>query len=400
MNMNENKKQPPVSKVTKNNLGNNEKKQDSINKSQFSSKKATKFQNKSTNISKNLDTSKFFSLKKISYLFLIILTIGILTFQFWYFYHEILEINSKSAMRSKKINDFEKENEILKEKLNKTYEILNEKVLLLEAFKDESNNKKSELDEIYKDFIKNRDQWTLAEIEQTISVASQQLQLTGNIDGALYILNNADLRLKKSNRKDFIEIRRAISEDIENLIKIQRIDLEGLVIKLDNLISIIDKLPLISDFSESYDEKNIKENVDISDKDLIHENKAKIFYEKIKIQMFEISNNFVKNFLNLIKIQNLENPHVILLNSKESFFIKENLKLRLLSSRSSLLSKEEVLFKGDIMQAKNTLNLYFDEKKKKVKDALIFLESLQKISLNINRPNLNNSLNLIKKYRR
>ena len=41
---------------------------------------------------------------------------------------------------------------------------------------------------MYQDISKNRDEWALSEIEQVLSTASQQLQLAGNVQGALIAL--------------------------------------------------------------------------------------------------------------------------------------------------------------------------------------------------------------------
>ena len=49
------------------------------------------------------------------------------------------------------------------------------------------------LEQLYNDMSRNRDEWALAEIEQVLSTASQQLQLAGNVPGALIALQNAEL---------------------------------------------------------------------------------------------------------------------------------------------------------------------------------------------------------------
>ena len=61
------------------------------------------------------------------------------------------------------------------------------------------------------DLSKNRDDWALSEIEQVLSTASQQLQLAGNVQGALIALQNADRSLSRSDKPQFIAIRRAIT---------------------------------------------------------------------------------------------------------------------------------------------------------------------------------------------
>ena len=85
------------------------------------------------------------------------------------------------------------------------------KVGVLEARIVESQGQQVALEQLYQELSRGRDEWTLAEIDQTLAIASQQLQLAGNIQGALAALQTADARLARSDRPQFIPIRRAIA---------------------------------------------------------------------------------------------------------------------------------------------------------------------------------------------
>ena len=77
--------------------------------------------------------------------------------------------------------------------------------------------------------------------------ASQQLQLAGNVRGALIALQNADARLSRADRPQFIVIRRAIARDIDNLKNLPSVDLTGIAVRIDALIAQIDYMPLLAD---------------------------------------------------------------------------------------------------------------------------------------------------------
>src|SRR5512134_4005709 len=51
------------------------------------------------------------------------------------------------------------------------------------------------LEALYQDLSRNRDEWQLAEIEQVLAIAQQQLQLAGNVRAALLALQLAEARL-------------------------------------------------------------------------------------------------------------------------------------------------------------------------------------------------------------
>jgi uroporphyrin-3 C-methyltransferase/uroporphyrinogen III methyltransferase/synthase len=120
-------------------------------------------------------------------------------------------------------------------------------VAVLDAKQIESQGQQLALEQLYQDLAKNRDDWALAEIEQVLSTASQQLQLAGNIRGALIALQNADARLSRADRPQFIAIRRAITRDIDNLKSLPNVDLTGIALRLDTLVGEIDDMPLLSD---------------------------------------------------------------------------------------------------------------------------------------------------------
>jgi uroporphyrin-3 C-methyltransferase/uroporphyrinogen III methyltransferase/synthase len=89
------------------------------------------------------------------------------------------------------------------------------KVALLESKQQEAQSQQLALEQLYQDLSKNRDEWALTEIEQVLSTASQQLQLAGNVPGALIALQNADRSLSRSDKPQFITIRRAIAADTD-----------------------------------------------------------------------------------------------------------------------------------------------------------------------------------------
>src|SRR5471032_1021400 len=100
------------------------------------------------------------------------------------------------------------------------------------------------LQQQYQDLASNRDDWTLAEVEQILSSASQQLQLTGNVQLALFAMQSADTRLAATTGPQIVTIRKAIAQDMDKLHATPSTDLTGLAIKLDTAIDQIDSLPL------------------------------------------------------------------------------------------------------------------------------------------------------------
>src|SRR5436190_8313572 len=69
------------------------------------------------------------------------------------------------------------------------------KLSVLENKLAESQNQQVALETLYQELSKNRDEVSLAEIEDVLDLASQQLQLAGNVKSALIALQSMDAKL-------------------------------------------------------------------------------------------------------------------------------------------------------------------------------------------------------------
>src|SRR4249920_3210817 len=108
----------------------------------------------------------------------------------------------------------------------------------------ESQSQQLALEALYQDLSRNRDEWQLAEIEQVLAIASQQLQLAGNVRAALLALQLAEARLARADRPQFVPVRRALARDIERLKALPAIDMAAMSMRLDSLVAGVDALPL------------------------------------------------------------------------------------------------------------------------------------------------------------
>src|SRR5437762_8964971 len=114
----------------------------------------------------------------------------------------------------------------------------------LEGRLAESQSQQLALEALYQELSRNRDEWQLAEIEQVLAIASQQLQLAGNVRAALLALQLAEARLARADRPQFQPVRRALARDIERLRVLPAVDFAAVTARIDNLIAAVDSLPL------------------------------------------------------------------------------------------------------------------------------------------------------------
>jgi uroporphyrin-3 C-methyltransferase/uroporphyrinogen III methyltransferase/synthase len=279
------------------------------------------------------------------------------------------------------------------------------KVGVLENRQTESQSQQAALEQMYQDISKNRDEWALSEIEQVLSTASQQLQLAGNVQGALIALQNADRSLSRSDKPQFITIRRAIARDIEKLKALPSVDQPGIALRLDNVIAQIDSLPLLSDEKPAEPIAPTRVSppgVATSGARAAGQPPAPAnpgLGRRVADTWRNWSHEMWDDIRQLIRVRTVDNPDALMLSPSESYFVRENLKLRLLNARLALLSRNEGTFRDDLNSAQQMLVKYFDTKARSTQAAQALLRQVQANNVTIDVPDLSESLNAVRNYK-
>ncbi|MFM0669965.1 fused uroporphyrinogen-III synthase HemD/membrane protein HemX [Paraburkholderia sediminicola] len=249
------------------------------------------------------------------------------------------------------------------------------------------------LQQQYADLARNRDDWTLAEVGQMLSAASQQLQLTGNTQLALFALQSADTRLAASDSPQAVTVRKAIAQDIDKLKAAPSTDLTGMAIKLDNAIDQVDELPLSGEAPIAHATPQAATWADTA------KVAAATGEPRWKVWWREVSTGIGQQLTSLVQVRRIDNADAMLVTPDQGYFVRENLKLRLLSARLALLSRNETTLKSDLQAAENALTRYFDNSSKKTQTVADLVKQVQAGSAAVELPNLNTSLQAVNQYR-
>jgi uroporphyrin-3 C-methyltransferase/uroporphyrinogen III methyltransferase/synthase len=240
-----------------------------------------------------------------------------------------------------------------------------------------------------------------------LSTASQQLQLAGNVQGALIALQNADRSLSRSDKPQFITIRRAIARDIDKLKALPQVDQAGIALRLDNVIGQIDSLPLLSDEKPAEPSAPGRVNAPPPSsskvKGVAASAPAPAPVLSLGQRMTETWRNWSHEMWDdirqLIRVRTVDTPEALMLSPSESYFVRENLKLRLLNARLALLSRNEGTFRDDIGSAQQMVTRYFDTKARSTQAAQALLRQVQANNVTIEVPDLSESLNAVRNYK-
>lgn len=331
----------------------------------------------------------------------------LLAAQWWSSQNQISILKEEVARRLLSADTTSNETKLVAKNVQETTKEIQAKVLLIESKQIESQSQQLALEQLYQDLSKNRDEWALAEIEQVLATASQQLQLAGNVQGALIALQNADGRLAKSDKPQFITIRRAIAKDIDRLKSLPALDLPGIALRLDSVITQVDHIPLWADEKSVVSPtppkaplRIIPKNQRASKQDVkVAEVEESTLSMRLQDAWQSFSSEMWGEVKQLIRVRNVETPDALLLTPSQSYFARENLKLRLLNARLALLARNESVFRSDLVSAQDAISKYFDTRAKQTQNAQALLRQVQGSNLSIEMPNLSESLNAVRNYK-
>ncbi|KAF1010069.1 MAG: fused uroporphyrinogen-III synthase HemD/membrane protein HemX [Burkholderia sp.] len=249
------------------------------------------------------------------------------------------------------------------------------------------------LQQQYQDFSRNRAAWLLDQVEQTLSTASQQLQMTGNVPLALDTLQNVDQQLATAQVAQAIAVRKAIAQDIDKLKGAPSVDLTGLAIKLDDAIDRIDALPLSGEAPIKQARPRVAPQGDSPS------GVAAIGQPRWKVWWHEVSAGIGTQLVNLVQVRRIDNTDAMLTSPEQGYFVRENIKLRLLTARLSLLARNDLAMKLDLHAAQATLAHYCDTSSKDTRTVEDLLKQVDAAAPSVALPNLSSSLNAIQQLK-
>lgn len=315
------------------------------------------------------------------WLIVAILALGLSAWQWIETRLRLADTQQEMAKRLAESDSSGKESRVVAKQAQDQVAALQAKLGALEAKLGESQSQQAALENLYQDLARNRDDWALAEIEQSVTLAAQQLQLAGNVQGAVLALQAADARLSGSGRPQFIGLRKAIARDLDRLKALPQIDVPGMNVRLENVIAAVDALPLAVDVRPRAETKK----------------SAPAAAEIPAWQRFGIE--AWNEFKGLVRIQRFDRDEPVLLAPGQVFFLRENLKLRLLNARLAMLSRDQWTFRNELKAAQSLIEKYCDSHDPKVQTAHGALRQLGGAELNIELPSLNESLSSIRSFK-
>lgn len=250
------------------------------------------------------------------------------------------------------------------------------RVAVFDARLSEVALQRTQLEELMQSLSRSRDENLVVDIESALRLAQQQAQLTGSVEPLLAALKSADQRVARAAQPRLTPLQRAIGRDIDRIKSAAVIDTPGLLVKLDELAHLADELVLANAVASANGIGLVKrQNTD-----------AMPAWWQRSLQVLR------DEAQSLLRVSRIEQPEAALLSPEQSFFLRENFKLKLLNARLGLLARQLESSRADLAAAAMSLNKYFDATSRKTQTAATLLQQVQAQMKTLQLPRVDETL--------
>jgi uroporphyrin-3 C-methyltransferase len=270
------------------------------------------------------------------------------------------------------------------------------KVALLDARLAEVALQRGQLEDLIQSMSRSRDENVIGDIEASIRVALQQSSITGSAEPLIATLKQAEERLLRYKQPRMEGVRRAVARDLDRVKAISVVDMATLTIKLDEVVRLLDELPLMASAERESKAPPSAAKPAQRSAGTGTGNKAPgpadgmlaRWWWQAKTSLTEGAGLAWGEARTLLRVTRIDHPEAALLAPDQAFFLRENLKLRLLNARLALLSRQFDTAQADLRDAQEALARYFDPQSRKVMAAsdLIRQVAAQARQVNLPRP--------------
>lgn len=222
-------------------------------------------------------------------------------------------------------------------------------------------------------------EWKILEAEYLLDMASQKLQLERDLDTAILLLERADQALLALDSRNVFAVRQAIASELSLLRNREALDREGIYLRIDNLLTQMDTIDLLSSMRQNFENSRGEES------------------EAVEISTDAtgiIDSSF--EFLGSIFVWRKwdETPEAMLAPG-EDVLIKQNLQLMLGQAQLALVMREKGLYQQSLSKSKAWFQRYAVTDSASGQTIMLELNQLLSIDIDPSMPSISQSLSLI-----
>ena len=245
---------------------------------------------------------------------------------------------------------------------------------------------RSQLEELMQSLSRSRDENLVVDIDAGLRLAQQQAQLTGSLQPLVAALKSASQRIERAAQPRLAPVQRAIGHDLERLEQASVTDTAGLLVRLDDLVHQVDELPLINQVAQAAVMRRQAGSEPAAATPA--GSASEPVWQATLRRAWEALRDETRG---LVRVSRVDQPDAMLIAPDQAFFLRENLKLKLLNARLALLARRMDSARTDLAAVNTALNKYFDPASRRTQNAATALQQLQSHMKTAELPQLDDS---------
>jgi uroporphyrin-3 C-methyltransferase len=276
---------------------------------------------------------------------------------------------------------------------------LSARLSITETRLGEVSLQRTQLEELMQSLSRTRDENLVVDLESALRLAQQQAQLTGSAEPLLAALKTAEQRLARAAQPRLSPVQRAVARDAERIKSAVLTDVPALLMKVDELTRMVDELPVANAFVTSSSIRPATTEpvatpaaTPASDAQDAHTENAWYSGQALRSWVIGALASVRGEAAQLLRVSRIDQPEAALLAPEQAFFLRENLKLKLLNARMALLSRQTDTARADLLNVQATLARYYDPASRRTQATMTLLQQVQGQLKNSELPRLDETL--------
>lgn len=243
------------------------------------------------------------------------------------------------------------------------------RVALLDARVAETSLQRTQLEELIQSLSRSRDENVLADVDAALRVALQQTAITGSAEPLVTALKTADERLARYNQPRLERVRRAVVQDLDRTRSAAVADIGVLTLRLDEVIRSVDDLPLVTEPERRPSSRTATAAVARAPAAAASAAVAPAAWSEWLAKGQGWWQQLWAEVRGLVRVTRLSQGDAALLAPEQAWFVRENLKLRLLNARLALMARQFDTAQADLREVQALMERYFERDHRRVASA-------------------------------
>ncbi|MFT3812218.1 MAG: uroporphyrinogen-III C-methyltransferase [Acidovorax sp.] len=231
---------------------------------------------------------------------------------------------------------------------------------------------RTQLDELMQSLSRSRDENLVVDIDSGLRLAQQQAQLTGTLEPLVAALKSANQRIERAAQPRLAPVQRAIAQDLDRVARASVTDTAGILARLDDMARLVDELPTLNAVAPASAMRRPAPAGTTAAPSPGGD------WQDTLLQAWDsFTERVAHEARGLVRVSRIDQPDAMLLAPEQAYFLRENIKLKLLNARLAVLGRQYDSARTDLAAIAVALNKYFDPAARRTQNFATQMQQVQ-----------------------